>query len=264
MEEHVFIESTINKNKFKNWTFFWFALSVLTIIAWFACNLSISLIDYNYNKTLFIEQSYLFDTTENRYRYYCGVDKSEGKIIFSDDVNDCLSAFNNGEFSSYFRFIKNKRFVFYNLLGTITIYLHWLTLLILLLTLIVFYGLKNSHISITNMNVTGTTWFGKLVVLPIHMISSYSTRKIFSTIAITTTSGVIKFGLIKNYKEIGEVLSTLINQRQENTEVTQATPIITQQPTSNLDELKKLKELLDMGIISQEEFDVKKKQLLGL
>ena len=33
---------------------------------------------------------------------------------------------------------------------------------------------------------------------------------------------------------------------------------------SNADELKKFKELLDMGIISQEEFDAKKKQLLGL
>lgn len=30
------------------------------------------------------------------------------------------------------------------------------------------------------------------------------------------------------------------------------------------DELKKFKELLDMGILSQEEFDAKKKQLLGL
>ena len=35
-------------------------------------------------------------------------------------------------------------------------------------------------------------------------------------------------------------------------------------PASNADELKKYKELLDMGVISQEEFDAKKKQLLGL
>ena len=34
--------------------------------------------------------------------------------------------------------------------------------------------------------------------------------------------------------------------------------------TSNADELKKYKELLDEGIISQEEFDAKKKQLLNL
>lgn len=36
------------------------------------------------------------------------------------------------------------------------------------------------------------------------------------------------------------------------------------QETSNADELKKYKELLDSGAITQEEFDKKKKQLLGL
>ena len=36
------------------------------------------------------------------------------------------------------------------------------------------------------------------------------------------------------------------------------------QQTSVADELKKFKELLDMGVITQEEFDAKKKQLLGL
>ncbi len=35
-------------------------------------------------------------------------------------------------------------------------------------------------------------------------------------------------------------------------------------PVSSADELKKFKELLDMGAISQEEFDAKKKQILGL
>ena len=35
-------------------------------------------------------------------------------------------------------------------------------------------------------------------------------------------------------------------------------------PVSAADELKKFKELLDMGAITQEEFDAKKKQLLGL
>ncbi len=35
-------------------------------------------------------------------------------------------------------------------------------------------------------------------------------------------------------------------------------------PQSNADELAKYKDLLDKGIISQEEFDAKKKQLLGL
>ena len=37
-----------------------------------------------------------------------------------------------------------------------------------------------------------------------------------------------------------------------------------QNTPSNLQHVKELKELLDMGAITQEEFDVKKKQLLGL
>ena len=39
---------------------------------------------------------------------------------------------------------------------------------------------------------------------------------------------------------------------------------IVQQAISPAEEVKKMKELLDMGIITQEEFEIKKKQLLGL
>ena len=35
-------------------------------------------------------------------------------------------------------------------------------------------------------------------------------------------------------------------------------------PQSNANELKQFKDLLDSGVITQEEFDAKKKQLLGL
>ena len=38
----------------------------------------------------------------------------------------------------------------------------------------------------------------------------------------------------------------------------------TSKPADTTDEIKKYKELLDLGIITQEEFDTKKKQLLGL
>ena len=42
------------------------------------------------------------------------------------------------------------------------------------------------------------------------------------------------------------------------------TPMVAVNQVSPAEELKKFKELLDMGIITQEEFDAKKKQLLGL
>ena len=39
---------------------------------------------------------------------------------------------------------------------------------------------------------------------------------------------------------------------------------VAQQAISAADELKKFKELLDLGAITQEEYNTKKKQLLGL
>lgn len=58
----------------------------------------------------------------------------------------------------------------------------------------------------------------------------------------------------------GDVMKILDTYRAEKNNA----PIISVAATSNADELKKFKELLDAGIINQEEFDAKKKQLLGL
>lgn len=136
-------------------------------------------------------------------------------------------------------------------------------LLISLITLLFYVGLSRCELLITEKNVTGKTLFGKQVVLPIYMISSYSIRRFLSAVIISTASGVTKFALIGNYAEIGNVLSQKINERQENTahQTTVSTPV--PQPSA-MDELKKLKDLFDAGIITQEEFDAKKKQLLGL
>ena len=66
---------------------------------------------------------------------------------------------------------------------------------------------------------------------------------------------------LANADEIHSVLSDLIIARQGKA----INNIIKQEiPQSNADELKKFKDLLDSGIITQEEFDEKKKQLLGL
>jgi len=129
---------------------------------------------------------------------------------------------------------------------------------------ILFLIVRKCSIIITDKNVKGTAIFGKEVVLPLHMVSAYSTRKLFSTIAVATSSGLTKFLIFKNYKEIGNELSRLINERQENTQIAATTINTPIQSSSTLDELKKLKELLDAEIITQEEFENKKKQLLGL
>ena len=53
-------------------------------------------------------------------------------------------------------------------------------------------------------------------------------------------------------------------ERQHNSHAMKAPTINQESHQSNADEIKKYKELLDSGIITQEEFDAKKKQLLGL
>ena len=119
---------------------------------------------------------------------------------------------------------------------------------------------RKCEICITEYNVKGKTHWGKDVVLPLSMVSVYVTRKFMSTIAVATASGMIKFGLIKNYIEIGDVLSKKINERQKNSENAKASD----SKGNNMDDLLKLKSLLDAGVITQEEFEAKKKQLLGL
>ncbi|MBD8522312.1 SHOCT domain-containing protein [Lysinibacillus fusiformis] len=68
--------------------------------------------------------------------------------------------------------------------------------------------------------------------------------------------------VIKCDKKDLEKLSLLIVAEEEET--TQAA--LTPPPTTSIptEELIKLKELLDVGILTQEEFDAKKKQLLGI
>lgn len=62
-----------------------------------------------------------------------------------------------------------------------------------------------------------------------------------------------------NAEEISNVINELIRNRQANRG---ATTIVNS--SSNADELAKYEGLFDAGVITQEEFDAKKKQLLGL
>ena len=135
------------------------------------------------------------------------------------------------------------------------------SLVLAIVLLIVFIVHNKCELTITDKNARGKAIFGKEVVLPIYMVSAYSTRRFMSTIAVASSSGLTKFSFIGNYAEIGKVLSELINKRQDKTETAASEP---KAANSNMDDLVKLKNLLDSGIITEEEFEAKKKQLLGL
>ncbi len=61
------------------------------------------------------------------------------------------------------------------------------------------------------------------------------------------------------------VASSRSNKRAaEAAQTSAAAPVPTANNQSDIDQLKQLAELKDQGILTQEEFDAKKKQILGL
>ena len=110
------------------------------------------------------------------------------------------------------------------------------------------------ELTVSDKRVSGKTSFGRKVDLPIDKISSVGTC-IPKGITVETSSGKINFWLLVNREEVYQAISDLTKKRQESS---------VEQQNNNIDDLKKLKDLLDNGVITQEEFDAKKKQLLGL
>lgn len=114
---------------------------------------------------------------------------------------------------------------------------------------------SNVELAITDRRAYGRASFGRRIDLPLDSITAIG-MSFMKGIAITTASGSVKFGCIKNRDEIYEVVGKLLMERQTSKPVSNE--------TSSVEDLKKYKELLDTGVISQEEFDAKKKQLLGV
>ncbi len=134
----------------------------------------------------------------------------------------------------------------------------------LLIALLVFLWLRSYELTVTDKRIFGRVAWGKRVDLPQDSVTAISTVSVLKGITASTPSGAIKFLLIKNADEIYQTMNDLLIERQNRATSTNSMAQNQNMPTSNADELKKYKELLDQGIITQEEFDTKKKQLLGL
>ena len=119
------------------------------------------------------------------------------------------------------------------------------------------FALNSCSMVITNKRVYGKATFGHQVDLPLDMISAASTG-LFKSVGVSTASGRISFWLLENKDELYSSITNLLLERQK-----EKTTLISEKSNS-VDEIKKYKELLDSEIITQEEFDAKKKELLGL
>ena len=127
---------------------------------------------------------------------------------------------------------------------------------------LIYLWLRSYELTVTNKRIYGKVAWGKRVDLPVDSISATSTIRLFKGVSVSTASGRISFRVMKNADEIYNVVNNLLIERQQ--EKTKPEVVQTVQVTDEADQIKKYKDLLDSGVITQEEFDAKKKQLLGL
>lgn len=135
------------------------------------------------------------------------------------------------------------------------------------------YEVKCCSLQLDKDGVTGNKRFfftNKNVKLPIEKVDSIAVKNGFidklyggETIAINTSSGLICFMCVHNATEFVDKTLEAIKAYKESNKPDDVN-IQTNTSSDNLEQIKKLKEMLDSGIITQDEFDTKKKQLLGL
>ncbi len=115
-----------------------------------------------------------------------------------------------------------------------------------------------SFIIITDRRAIGRMSSGKQLDIPIDKISAISTTG-GGGINISSSSGTMKFRGIANNEELREIIRKLIvpNSNFEGT-------TFPAHEMSVADEIMKYKAFLDQGIITVDEFEAKKKQILGL
>lgn len=124
---------------------------------------------------------------------------------------------------------------------------------------IIYFLLRSYELIVTDKRIYGKVAWGKRVDLPLDSVSATANFTIIKGISVSTSSGRIWFLVIKNADEMYKIINSLLLERQEEKVVTTTTAPV----NDEVDQLKKYKDLLDSGVITQEDFDAKKKQLLG-
>lgn len=163
-----------------------------------------------------------------------------------------ISSYRNKEDYVNYHIKGNHKFAF----SDIIFWVIWPVLSSYLIAVILYLWLNSYKLTVTDKRVNGVTTFGKRVDLPMDSISSVSITKLLRGCGISTSSGNIHFLAIKNCQAIYETLNQLLIERQDKKSMMQNRPL------DGTEEIMKYKKLLDEGIITKEEFEDKKKEIL--
>jgi len=120
---------------------------------------------------------------------------------------------------------------------------------------------EKCEITVTDNRIWGKLKGGVDVDIPLNQVTGIHTCS-FNGISVSSIGKVSNFYLMPNREEVMKGISYLL--ARGNSQNSSATVMSASEPTGDAAKIKQYKELLDAGVISQEEFEAKKKQILGL
>lgn len=194
---------------------------------------------------------------------YLGQNWNEYSGAIRDAMEDALEAMGYDDLTyipHYFRYVGfSEYFMGYFLFSHAPVLMLciYAVLLVLLIFTVLYLTDRRGQVSVEEAAVTCQKKPGKSMQFMIQDINS---------VELVGLKGLKLKGSGINFKTLflknGPAIKTAIMDKKMV--LTKNNPAPAAPAGSNMDELKQLKELLDTGVISQEEFDTKKKQLLGL
>lgn len=136
-----------------------------------------------------------------------------------------------------------------------------ITAVLAIITVIIFVSMSLCEIVVTDKRIYGKVGFGRRIDLPLDSVSAVAVSSVLTQgVSVSTSSGRITFFYLSNRNAISDEIRNLLVNRQSKVSFTE----VVEKKSTNADELKKYKELLDINAITQDEFEAKKKELLGL
>ena len=131
--------------------------------------------------------------------------------------------------------------------------------------LIIKFNTEKCEIIVTNNRILGKLSHGKEVNIPLNQVTGLHSCS-FDGVSVASIGNVSDFHCIANHEEVMKAISFILANPQgmgaSTPQRSEASAVSSS--TNEAEQLKRFKDLLDSGIITQEEFDAKKKEILGL
>ena len=148
-----------------------------------------------------------------------------------------------------------------------------LSFIILVVVKLMCWGAERSRLSLTVDGINGMKkdlFSSKVLDIPFENITSISVQKGIldkliggETVAVASATGFIKFRGIQNANEFVNMTLEELKKYKESVSNKSAQQTVVNNSSDEADKLMKLKKLLEQGLITQEEFEQKRQELIS-